>query len=58
MKLLAVVVEVSERELRSVRGHLHWEAVADAVGALPVHESEALGVPGGKDSGDLSGDER
>lgn len=53
MRLLAVIVKVGERELRSVCGQLHREAVADAVGALPVHESEALGIPGGKRGGDL-----
>lgn len=53
MRLLAVVVEVSERELCSVCGQLHREAVADTVGALPVHKSEALGISRGKHGGDL-----
>lgn len=56
MRLLAVVVEVGERELRSIRGQLHREAAVDAVGALPVHKSKALGVSRGKHSGDLRTD--
>lgn len=57
MRLLAVVVEVGERELRSVLGQLHREAGVDAVGALPIHKSKALGVSRGKHGGDLSMDD-
>lgn len=53
MRLLAVVVEVGERELRSVCRQLHREAIADAVGALAIYKSEALSVARGKHSGDL-----
>lgn len=47
------MVEVGEWELCSICGQLHREAAVDAVGALPVHKSNALGVSGGKHGGDL-----
>lgn len=48
-----MVVEVGEGELRSLRGQFHRKAGSDAVGALPVHQSEALDISGCEHSADL-----
>jgi len=53
VRLLAQVVEAGVGQLRALCGNLHGEAAGDSVGALTVHQSEALEVPWSKDGGNL-----
>lgn len=53
MGLLVQVVEVAVGQLRPLGGDLHGEAAGDAVGALLVHQREALEVPRRKGGGHL-----